>query len=295
VTGGRRLFWSGIALTALLALVAVASRAHRPGGGNGAKAGHAPTLLADYLATLAVIMIPIGAVLLIWALMQRRHQELLAGRRNWRRTLATLVVLSALLGATAYVSESRHGLFRRSSHEGTIPSAGTSTQPKRAKSSKPESPYRAHFRWLPVLVLGSLALAVAVSLGAVALRRRRDGGAWAEEASLAAALDAVLADTLDDLRAERDPRRAVIRAYARMEKTLAAYGLPRDQAEAPLEYLARVLESLSVSAYSVRRLTQLFERAKFSRHAIDERMKDDAIEALAGLRAELEHGEVAAA
>jgi hypothetical protein len=51
---------------------------------------------------------------------------------------------------------------------------------------------------------------------------------------------------------------------------------------------------MRVSAYSVRRLTQLFERAKFSPHDVDSGMKDDAIEALAGLRAELEDRRVAA-
>ena len=35
----------------------------------------------------------------------------------------------------------------------------------------------------------------------------------------------VLDETLDDLRAETDPRRAVIAAYARMERALAAFGL----------------------------------------------------------------------
>ena len=41
----------------------------------------------------------------------------------------------------------------------------------------------------------------------------------------------------------------------------------------------------------MRRLTDLFSRAKFSPHEIDAGMKDDAIDALAGLRAELEHKE----
>jgi hypothetical protein len=86
----------------------------------------------------------------------------------------------------------------------------------------------------------------------------------------------------------------VIRTYARMETTFAAYGVPRDESEAPLEYLARVLDSLRVSAYSVRRLTQLFERAKFSPHEVDTGMKGEAIEALAGLRAELEDRRAAA-
>ena len=38
----------------------------------------------------------------------------------------------------------------------------------------------------------------------------------------------------------------------------------------------------------MQQLTKLYERAKFSRHEIDEGMKDDAIDALVGLRAELE-------
>jgi hypothetical protein len=37
----------------------------------------------------------------------------------------------------------------------------------------------------------------------------------------------------------------------------------------------------------VRRLTGLFERARFSPHEIDARMKNEAIDALSGLRAEL--------
>ena len=48
------------------------------------------------------------------------------------------------------------------------------------------------------------------------------------------------------------------------------------------------LDTLGVSSASVQRLTKLYERAKFSRLEIDEGMKTDAIDALAGLRAELE-------
>jgi hypothetical protein len=40
----------------------------------------------------------------------------------------------------------------------------------------------------------------------------------------------------------------------------------------------------------VRKLTQLFQRARFSTHEIDTGMKEDAIEALSGLQAELEVG-----
>jgi hypothetical protein len=108
------------------------------------------------------------------------------------------------------------------------------------------------------------------------------------EAELAAQLSAVLDDSLDDLRAERDPRKAVIATYARMETTLAGAGLPRAVAETPLEYLGRVLrELLHTSAEAVARLTTLFERAKFSTHEIDGGMKNEAILALVEMRDEL--------
>jgi hypothetical protein len=76
-----------------------------------------------------------------------------------------------------------------------------------------------------------------------------------------------------------------------MEQTFAAYGTPREEYEAPQEYVGRVLDRLGVSVFSVRRITDLFSRAKFSPHEIDSSMKDEAIDALVGLRAELEHKE----
>ncbi len=94
-------------------------------------------------------------------------------------------------------------------------------------------------------------------------------------------------ESLDDLRAEPDPRRAVIAAYARLERVLAAHGLPRKTSEAPLEYLGRMLGGLSVSPPAARRLTDLFERAKFSQHAVAAEMKEEAIDALETVRDDL--------
>ena len=96
-----------------------------------------------------------------------------------------------------------------------------------------------------------------------------------------------LHDSLDDLRNEPDTRRAVIAAYARLERVLAAHGLARSAAEAPLEYLARMLSSLRVRPEAALALTELFERAKFSRHVIDAAMRDEAVDALVAVRADL--------
>ncbi len=96
-----------------------------------------------------------------------------------------------------------------------------------------------------------------------------------------------LDESLDDLRAEPDLRKAIIAAYARMERALAGAGLPRRPAEAPLEYLERALLELETSAGAVRRLTDLFEWAKFSQHEPEPQMRDDAIDALVAVRDEL--------
>ena len=97
----------------------------------------------------------------------------------------------------------------------------------------------------------------------------------------------VLSETLEDLEREPDPRKAVIGAYARMEKLFAAHQVPREEAETPQQYVERVLARLQVSSFAVRRLTDLYERARFSPHTVNAGMKDDAIAALEGLRAEL--------
>jgi Domain of unknown function (DUF4129) len=131
------------------------------------------------------------------------------------------------------------------------------------------------------MVFGLLTLVVMWRL----LRPRR--GTLRPVPSLAESLAEALSESLDDLRAEPDPRRAIILAYARMESTLMRRGVPREESEAPLEYLSRVLLELDVRPDPVHRLTDLFEQAKFSDHPIDAGMKVAAIEALEDVRADL--------
>ena len=299
MSGARKLLLSGAALTALLAFVAIASHAHRPGGGSGGGSAESPTLVGDYLATIALIIMPIGAVLVVWGLANRRKQAALTGRTSWRRNLIAAGVISALLIVLVVTAENRQGRARRPAvgpTQGAILGAPLGAKgPRKAVKVDTAPPHRPRWQWLPVLVLGSLLLGIVVTIAAAVAHGRRNREALDEEAQLARALGEVLSDSLDDLRAERDPRKAVIRAYARMEQTFAAYGVPREEHETPLEYVARVLDSLRVSSFAVRRLVQLFERAKFSPHTIESSMKDDAIEALAGLRAELEYDRTEAA
>jgi len=295
MSGVRRLMLSGIALTALFALVAVASRGHKPGGGSGAAAHDPPKILWEYAASVMIVLMPIAGILIVWTMAQSRRQAVLSGNRSWHRSLMILAAMLPILVAAFFLVRHLHpGSVPRVP---TLPTTTPAVHHKKTPSAQSTRPVQqSHFQWLPVLVLGSLVLGLGVTAAASLAYRRRCGEALTEEEAMMAALDEVLADTLDDLRAERDPRKAVIRTYARMERTFAAYGVPRAESEAPLEYVARVLDRLRVSVFAVRKVTQLFARAKFSSHEIDAGMKDEAIDALAGLRAELEAPpEVAAA
>jgi hypothetical protein len=141
----------------------------------------------------------------------------------------------------------------------------------------------AEFDWVFAAAVGGGILLTALVVFSRRRRLAEDEGEGVEEE-----LVAVVSDTIDDLRNEADPRRAVIAAYARMERALARHGHPRHPSEAPFEYLSRVLLGLRVRAAAVRDLTELFERAKFSTHEIDEPMKDRAIAALISIREDLQ-------
>jgi hypothetical protein len=242
-------------------------------------------LLAEYAASIMFVLFPLGAIVLIWGWSLHRREALLRGGGTWRQFLLVMAIALILLPFSFFSGKliHRHAPARQPPPPAVL---GNPPKEKKAKRSATE-PFR--FQLLPALVVGSLVLGLAFVAGWTLLKRRLEGDEWEQEAKLKAALDEVLADTLDDLRAEADPRKAVIRTYARMEQTFAAYRVAREEAETPLEYVERVLARLSVSSSSIKRLTQLFARAKFSPHEIDARMKDEAIEALVGLRAELEH------
>jgi hypothetical protein len=270
-------------LLALVGLVAIAAAGRAPAGGESRPSGHAPTLLVDYVSTIAVLFVPVGAILIIWAAFARRQRQASRGGKRGRlRALLTVVLLVVVLGGAAVVRSQFASTFHK-------PSAITSTIPGSTKGKKgqpkPAPQYQAHFRWLPLVILGSLVLAFGAATGFVAYRRRYG---TLPEGPTAAEVSAVLTETLDDLYREPDPRKAVIAAYAKMERSLAVRGMPREPSEAPLEYLERILDYVQASSHSVRRLTKLFGRARFSPHEIDARMKRDAIESLTGLRAELE-------
>ena len=278
--------WRGVAAVAgllgLLALVAFAAAGHSPGGGSSRPSASTPSILKDYIATIALIMLPVGAFLIFWAAFLKRAFKSVPLMKSRAfpfqvapRPFAYMTVFFIVLAIAVHWGHRGSG------------GGGAASPPSISASAKADGgrkPYNPHFQWLPMVVLGSVIVGIGGLMMLLAFRRRREAD---DPEVMRVTVAQVLSETLDDLIHEPDPRKAVIWAYARMERTLAARGFPREESEAPDEYLARILAVVGASGHSVRRLTRLFERARFSEHEIDAGMKEDAIDSLTGLRAEL--------
>ena len=262
-------------LTCLLGLVGLASNGDLGGAGDGGDSAPLPSGAYSYLyalfLALGVLAVPFFAFIYARGTPYSKSE-----RRRARFTPFFLVgVLGALvLIASRWPDGFSTVLERLSFFDG----GGEATS---GSAAQPPVPERAPL----AIVWGSVFGLLALLIGWQLFRPRR--GVLRRVPSLAETLSDELARTLDDIRAEPDPRRAIILAYARMEATLTSGGVARHEAEAPLEYVSRVLLELEVPADPVHRLTDLFEQAKFSDHPIDQAMKDDAVAALDEIRTEL--------
>lgn len=279
---GGRAALSLVLVLGLLAAVAIASTGDTPVGGSGVR--RPSDRLSDVVVSLLLVAVVAGGPLVLLLLFFRRHaqRELermgLARRRGPLGTILALAVLGAFLGGWLVFASGRDD--RRSPRLPPVVAAPTGAE----EADGGEEAYRPRFATTAVIVV--LGIGAAATLAAYLShrsRRRALGGGGA----LQLALEDVLEETLDDLRAEPDPRRAVIAAYARLERALAAYGLPRRRSEAPVEYLGRILAELEVGRRSIERLTALFALAKFSQHPVGAETKEDAIAALETVREEL--------
>ncbi len=282
-----RSVWLVVLLSAgmlvFLGLVAAASRTHHaPGSSAGVHSP--PSGVGDYLFTIFLLVVVVMMLFLVWLWFSER--DMLVQQRTRQRGSMRLLAFLALFAVVAA------GL----THLRDLGIGGTKTDPsqvappgKTAKALKDAQKQKVakapEFKWLPVFLATAAGLAVLGFVGVRTLRRERRGAA--ETHALQLEFEELVEDTLADLYAEKDSRKAIIAAYARVERIFASYGLGRDPAEAPVEYLERVLPELRASGAALGRLTNLFEWAKFSAHDVDHSMRDEAIAALLEVRDEL--------
>jgi hypothetical protein len=263
----------------LVALVAIASTGSTPGGSGGTRPPS--DSLLDTIFSLGLVAVLAGGVLVVYGLAQRKAiaQEVATGR--YRRTsVATYLAFAAMFAGLFYWRLSNWTVRPGEDTELAFP--GEALRPTTEPGNQVVE-YEPSISWIAIIVV--LALVVgAVAAYVVAERRAQRSRGTGE---LAEQLAVVLDETLDDLRAENDPRRAVIAAYARLERVLAANGVPRRPSETSDEYLPRVLHDLALDSGAIERLTKLYMRAKFSQHDVDITMKEEAIGALEQVRDEL--------
>lgn len=275
----RRLVPIGIAVTALLLVVALAANG-RPLSRARGGAGPSPTFF-DYVATTLFLFFVVMLVVFLVVLLTGDR----AGGGPPRRGRWTLWSAFAMFAGAALLAY----LISNSEFQRRLRDLQSKTEAKQGQTDRVQpngggkDVRNARLRWDEILVVALLAGGV---LTYVILKRRPRAGLRPlplRRQDVASALD----ESLDDLVDDPDVRRAIIAAYARMERALARSGLPRRPAEAPFEYLERALLELEAGGDAARRLTDLFERAKFSHREPDEAMRTEAIDALVAVRDDL--------
>lgn len=143
---------------------------------------------------------------------------------------------------------------------------------------------------LLVLVLGGLGLV----LTGVAWRwyagASPSPGEPADEHAVmpgAGAVHGTVTGTIDAMLADPDPNTAIRGAYARLLEGLEETGSGRELHEGPTEYLQRVLTTLRVRPEPLRRLTALFQLARFSTRPLSTGHREEALAALRDVAADL--------
>jgi hypothetical protein len=104
---------------------------------------------------------------------------------------------------------------------------------------------------------------------------------------LVAALDAGLEELSD---ADRDPRRAVIACWVRLEQAAAAAGTVRLLGDSPTDLVGRLLAEQRVDARVLAALLEVYRQARYATHTVDDQMRAQARSALERLRADLGAG-----
>ncbi|GLY01088.1 MULTISPECIES: DUF4129 domain-containing protein [Actinoplanes] len=146
---------------------------------------------------------------------------------------------------------------------------------------------------LAVLGAGAIVMVVFLSAALVRdhLRRRgrragRHGPRRVQRTAedLVAALDAGLEELSDT---DRDPRRAVIACWVRLEDAAAAAGTPRHPGDSPTDLVGRLLAEQQVDAAVLAALLEVYREARYATHTVDDQMRQQARSALQRLRADL--------
>ena len=272
-------------LVILLTVVSLAARSGDhdrpvPGSGVATTTGHHVAIWA--LLVIGPIVAVLGLGFFFYAqVAQRRDPEMMAIRRRARRRqiVIGIIVVSAIVYA-ARTGDNPLGFLHVNNPFANLHPNGTGKGPPAPAG---HSDGLATIDW----VIAGLTWLLLVAGAVFAVRRMRRRRVETAAAAAAAAYEDEPPDLgLDGLRAEADPRRAVIGAYALMDRVMADRELGRRRSEAPLEYLGRMTAAGYARITALGRLTRLYARARFSTHPIDRGMQAEAVDAVETIAAE---------
>ncbi len=268
---------------AVLLLLGVAAAGLRAGGafssaGSGNVLGMSDRVLNSALNVAVTVLAVVGLVLLVAGLILRRKGEDGRPERKRRSIWWVLMLPFFVFGLAKFIALLRsRGVI---AHLGLRPGGGAGAL--RAGSHHPPGS-----SW-PVFALFAVVAMAAFALTWYHRRSRSPVPVFATPApEPAAPLADALAAGEEALRADVDPRTAIIGCYAAMERSLAEAGSPAAAADTPAEVLARATAGGLVQSSWAGTLTGLFRRARYSRHPMTEADRATALGALAQVRADL--------
>jgi hypothetical protein len=283
--GGRR--WSTVTVAAVVVGLAAIVLASRGLPGDRTTAAFSAAFDDRLLLVLFVLVVGGGTALVIWSAWPDGEREFVRPKTSWwRQYLLSLIMLLVfvLVGAArerAMNERERGGRLELTADPADDP-AGTTDDGDRVPPSATAT-----------LAIGVTVTALAVAAVGRALARRR-----AEALGLGAAVASAdgrggrptdedlppLPDGFDetDLAAEPDHRRAVQLAYAMLERRLAGTPSARPLSATPGEWLAVLRRADPATAAAARRLTALYEQARFGgdTHPVTSEQRDEALDAL---------------
>jgi hypothetical protein len=279
LSGARTALLVGAAAAAFLlvslATNAGASNPSRPPGWSTFRAAAVHGLTGVIIALVPIMAVAGTAAWLLGTVMARRKRAELEARdpsAKRRRRARYAIVLAVIVGGWVLIAR---GVIHLPAQIAGLDGGGRLGGPSRV-AVHGGSGAPSHADWTVAVVLWVVMAVAAV----IAIRRYRHARRLSGPAAIPDGAPDEGGVDYAGLRAIGDPRAAVVATYAQMERTLATRSLGRDPAEAPGEYLSRIVGGLRRSRRAAGRLTRLYERAKFSPHEVDAGMRDDAVDSL---------------
>lgn len=229
--------------------------------------------------------------------------DLAALRRWW--PLAAVLVLLFVTALAATRSQPQLDQIKPDATETTPPPLLPTAVPSATKAGAQENtPAGGLPDWVGTVALVLLCVVGLIVVGIVvvallrdqAKRRAKRKGKLARNRlqprtadELVAALDAGLEELSDT---DRDPRRAVIACWVRLEQAAAAAGTPRHPGDTPTDLVGRLLAEQQVDSRVLAALLEVYRQARYATHTVDDQMRRQAVDALQRLRADLGAGVV---